>query len=190
MDSTPSHSPPDAITASLRLILRGMMAALGVWRLDAGRAVLLYGRIGAIAGRIERLLSRFRAGRLWRVLDRTRRSGPCGRKAGRGPALSRKFGWLVQAGGHQAASFGTQLNAMLNEPEMIALLADSPQAGRVLRPLCRALAVELPGSPERPRPVSAGIRKRRARPKPEPFKIPLPRGVLTAARRQGFGKLC
>jgi hypothetical protein len=186
MDST-KPAMPDLISANLRLILRGVLAAMGMWRLEAALAVLLYRRIGPLIGRIERMLARFRAGRLRRMTPRPQGAR---RKAleKAAVALPRRFGWLVQAGGHQAAGFGSQLQTLLNTPEMIALVAASPQAGRQLRPLCRALAVELPGYPERPRQTA--IRRRRARAKPEPFRIPLPRGVISAARRQGFGKLC
>jgi hypothetical protein len=78
---------------------------------------------------------------------------------------------------------------VLQSPEMAALLAASPQAGRILRPLCRALAFELPGLPPRPKAKPRPRRPRAARPKPEPFRIPLPRGVISAARRAGFGKV-
>ena len=189
MHPTPTPSAHETISANLRLILRGILAVLGTWRVESALAMVLYGRIGRTFSRIERLLLRFRAGRLWRVTSRAatpRRQG-CRTRA---VAFPRKFGWLVIAGKHQAAAFGTQLQAVLNTPEMVELLEASPQAVRVLRPLCRALAVELPGSPERPRLVSSGVRKRRPRPKPEPFRIPLPRGVLSWARREGFGKLC
>jgi hypothetical protein len=71
---------------------------------------------------------------------------------------------------------------------MIDLLAAAPQAARILRPLCRALAVELPWTTSKPRPTRPP-RPRKPRPKPEPFKIPLPRGVLTHCRRLGFGKM-
>ena len=53
-----------------------------------------------------------------------------------------RFGWLVRAVGYEAAGFGSQLRAVLETPEMVALLAACPEAGRVLRPLCRALAIE------------------------------------------------
>jgi hypothetical protein len=150
--------------------------------------MLMYGRIGGISGRIERLLVRFRAGRLWQL---TPRVAVKGRTIRRKPAvrLPRRFGWLVLAGRHEAVGYGLQLQAVLNTPDMVELLNASPQAVRILRPLCRALAMELPTimKPER------GERKPRARKprvKPEPFRIPFPRGVLSAARRQGFGKMC
>ena len=83
---------------------------------------------------------------------------------------------------------------------MVALLLVSPQARRILRPLCRMLAVET--SVLRPLPPGvvaevvadkiAVARTKRVRP-PRPVadwgRIPLPRGVLTAARRQGFGRV-
>ena len=193
MDAAPSATAPQTVAANLRTILRGLLAELGNWRLEPVFAVLLYGRIGGIAGRIERMLTRFRAGRLWRATHRARAQGRCGHMAGRGPALPRRFGWLVRAGGHQAASFGTQLQAVLNAPEMAELLAASAQARRILRPLCRALAVDMPGIvAEPPRPAIEGDlppqRRKRPRPAREALRIPLPRGVLSAARREGFGK--
>jgi len=69
------------------------------------------------------------------------------------------------------------------------LMEAAPQAKRMLRPLCRALAIELPWTVASPR-VPQPRKPRKPRPKPESFKIPLPRGVLTWARREGFGKLC
>ena len=50
-------------------------------------------------------------------------------------------GWLVRALGYEAAGYGSQLEALLREPEMAALLAGLPAVGRILRPLCRMLGV-------------------------------------------------
>ena len=189
MDSAPTYSAPDAISADLRMILRGLMVALGAWRLEGVLALALYRRVGLVAGRMERMLVRFRAGKLWRVPQRETASGL--RARGKvGFALPRRFGWLVQKGGHTAACAGLQLQAVLNTPEMAELLAASAQARRILRPICRALAVELPGVSGAAVPFSGQTRRRRARTRvvAETFRISLPRGVLTAARRQGFGK--
>ena len=49
--------------------------------------------------------------------------------------------WLVKALGWEAAGFGCQLQALLAEPEMVALLAAVPRAQRVLRSLGRMLGV-------------------------------------------------
>ena len=171
----------------MRVILRGLWAVLGMWRLDAAQAMVLYGRIGRIPGRIERLLARFRAGRL---REAAKRATMPNRPSRQKPlvVLPRRFGWLVIAGKHQAVGYGLQLQAVLSEPEMAALLEASPQARRVLRPLLRALAVELPWTVTPPRPPKPR-KPRPPRPKPEPFRIPLPRGALSWARREGFGKL-
>ena len=97
--------------------------------------------------------------------------------------LPRRFGWLVVAGKHEAACYGSQLQTVLNEPEMVALLAASPQARRVLRPLCRALAIALPWTMTPPRTLKPR-KPRKPRPQPEAFRIPLPRGVISWARRE------
>ena len=77
---------------------------------------------------------------------------------------------------------------------MVELLVAAPQAARILRPLCRMLAVE--EALLRPgvvvvEPVVVVVRKRvrRARIPIDWGRIPLPRGVLSWARREGFGKV-
>ena len=190
MDAASSAAAPETISATLRMILRGLMAALGGFGLDAVRALILHRRISAIAGRIERMLIRFRAGRLWRMPERVARSGAIRRA---NCTLPRRFGWLVRIGGHRAAGVGAQLQAVLTAPEMVELLAAAPEAVRLLRPLCRALAVELPESVAQPRrPAAKGGEiptvRRRSRAVAVAFRVPLPRGVLSAARRAGFGK--
>ena len=179
----PCLDAPDPITARVRTILRGLMAVLGNWRaLEPGLALVFYNRVGVIHRRIERLLVRFRAGKLTPTQQRVATPGP---RPPRKPSvlMPRKFGWLLDAGKHNAAYFTNQLNVLLSTPEMVDLLKAAPQAKALLRPLCRALAVDLPWTVTPPR--APGLRQpRRPRPKPEPFKIPLPRGVITWARRE------
>jgi hypothetical protein len=111
-----------------------------------------------------------------------------------------RFGWLVRLVSYQAAGYGCQLQVILGQPEMVDLLLAAPQAARILRPVCRMLAVET--SLLRPRLVGAVaevvpvesvpvVKKRVRRPRVavDWGRIPLPRGVLSAARRQGFGKV-
>jgi hypothetical protein len=109
----------------------------------------------------------------------------------------------VRLASWQAAGFGAQLRAVLETPEMVALLIACPQAGRVLLPICRMLSVErsvlrLQGGRRRVRVAAADIvedgesgriRVRPARKAVVVERIPLPRGVLSAARRQGFGRV-
>ena len=81
-------------------------------------------------------------------------------------------GWLVRALGWEAAGYGSQLAALLAEPELQALLTTVPAAGRILRPLCRMLGVEPVGALAPAVVADAPVRKRRVRPKR--MRIPLP----------------
>jgi len=200
----------------LSTVLRGLRGAVGGWGgrglLSQVLAMLLYRRLGGICGQMERLCLRFQAGRLWRRVARSvavEGVAADGRK--RAVASMRwpgRFGWLVRAAAWQAAGYGSQLRAVLGQPEMVALLMAAPQAARILRPVCRMLAVET--SLLRPRPAGevstvapevpapggvapvapvVKVRVRRPRVVVDWGRIPLPRGVLAAARRQGFGKI-
>ena len=108
-----------------------------------------------------------------------------------------RFGWLLPLMGpfrHDGVARGSQLQAILERPEVVALLIASPQAARILRPLCRMLAVDTsvlrPGRVARVKPAKVvAVRVRKPRPAVDWGRIPLPRGVLAAARRQGFGKV-
>ena len=180
-----------------------MRGAVGGWGgrgfLSGVLALLLFRRLGEICGRMERLAARFEAGRLW---CRVPRAGVVPRGvSGGGVRAARiwpaRFGWLVRAAAHHAAVYNGQLRVILERPEMVELLVAAPQAARILRPLCRMLAVEVtllrPGAVEDAEPVAImPVVKKRVRARRPPVdwgRIPLPRGVLSAARRQGFGKV-
>jgi hypothetical protein len=195
---------------NLSVVLRALRGVVGGWGglglLGPALVLLLYGRLGDICGKMERLAARFQAGRLWRVAVRAvgapRVATDGQRRAGTAWVWPGRFGWLVRAAAYRAAGYGCQLREILGQPEMVELLIAAPQAGRILRPVCRMLAVET--SLLRPRAAGAEVgpcegperivpevkaRVRRARVVVDFGRIPLPRGVLSAARRQGFGKL-
>ena len=174
----PSPTTTDTIAAKLRMILFGLRAVLGLWQLDAALVVRVSAQAGRAFGRIERMLARFRAGKLRTGATFPNRKAPEATNP-RASALPRKFGWLVIAGKHQAAGYASQLQHLMAEPEMAELLEASPQARRVLRPLCRALAIELTWTVTPPRPR----KPRKPRPKPAPYRWPYPRGAVSAARR-------
>jgi hypothetical protein len=67
MDSAPPLSATETISANLRTIMRALLGALGAWRLEPAVAVAAYGRISATFCKIERMLVRFQAGKLWRL---------------------------------------------------------------------------------------------------------------------------
>jgi len=185
-----------------------MRVAVGGWGgrgfLSGVLALLLFRRLGEICSKMERLAQRFQTGRLWfRVAGAgagVRRAADGGVRAGLARIWPSRFGWLLKAAAHHAAVYHGQLRVILETPEMVELLIAAPQAARILRPLCRMLAVET--ALLRPRPAGAAVEilaveavrvaKPRVRVAPAPVdwgRIPLPRGVLSAARRQGFGKI-
>jgi hypothetical protein len=98
---------------------------------------------------------------------------PRTRSARKAPAaglrLPRGQAWLIRLLPGEAASYGCQLQALLADPQMAALLAAAPEAGRILRPLCRLLAITpegllaLPSAAGKPAP-----KPRPAKPAPPP----------------------
>ena len=131
---------------NLLVLIRALRGSVGRWSglgwLGGGLALVLYRRLGEIERRMAGLGARFRAGRLWRREGRSALAPGVSVGGARVRVLPVQFGWLVRMAAHEAAGFGSQLRAVLAHPEMRALLAAAPQVGRVLRPLCRMLAVE------------------------------------------------
>jgi len=187
-------STPLSPSLSLSAVLHALRGAVGGW---AKRGVLghllmmlLYRRLGEISGKMERLAARFQAGRLWRR-EAGARTGARGSAQKGARIWPGRFGWLVRAASYQAAAYGTQLREILQQPEMVKLLKATPQAARILRPVCRMLAIEdsllRPGEKvAEPKETAPRVKRPRVR-KPLDFgRIPLPRGVLTAMRRRRF----
>ncbi len=54
--------------------------------------------------------------------------------------------WLILMFKHEAAVHDCRLQALLADPQTAALLAAALEAGRILRPLCRLLAVHPEGA--------------------------------------------
>jgi hypothetical protein len=181
--------------SSLSVVIRGLRGSVGAWGgfgwLSLPLAWLLHRRLGRIAQEMEGLASRFVAGRVWRRIVRGG-GAPADRTVVRRVVEARiwprRFGWLVRAAGWQAAGYGSQLRAVLETQEMVALLETVPQAARVLLPLCRMLAVETsllrPGGVVVVREaVEKPKRVRTPRVKPDLGRVPIPRGIMAAVRR-------
>ena len=125
-------------------ILSGLQAAIAVVsareRALTALLVAVWGRIGRIRTRLERLIALWRAG----MLPKAR---PSGARQARGglrvaSALPTAPAWLVAAVG-EARGYGAQLETMLSQEECVRFLAEVPQARRLLRPLCWMLGVGL-----------------------------------------------
>jgi hypothetical protein len=71
--------------------------------------------------------------------------------------LPRRFAWLLTMMDSQRHLMPHgQMQHLLADPEMLALLAASPRLVRTMRPFCRALGVEMPTFPTLPVPPVAG----------------------------------
>ncbi len=190
--------------------LRGALGGWGFRRmLSQVLVMLLYPFLSDIRGKMERLAARFQAGGLWRGRPRlTVGESVAGTVEGRvscrnQPIFPCRFGWLVWLAGYQAAGYGSQLRAILGTPDMVALLIAAPQAARVLRPLCRMLAVETsllrPGAGQTAAAVGAveacgevgaikGKRGRVVREAVDPGRVRLGEGLPAEAQWQGVWK--
>ena len=123
--------------------------------------ILIYNRLGRMAKRWAVLAARAQAGPL--PPPRLRAAAP---RPPREPQrtlphrpLPQGFAWLIKLV-PETVCFGEHLQHLLSDPELQALLRAAPQLGRLLRPLCRALAIRPdpallpPPPPHRARPAA------------------------------------
>ncbi len=179
---------------SLSAVIGALRVAVAGWGgrrlLDEALVHLVHRRLGQLLCRIERMVSQFQAGRLRPAVvrgagDARPAEVPRPRRAGGVRLWPGRFAWLVREVGWEAAGFGCQLRAVLETPEMVALLAACPQAVRVLRPVCRMLAIETSVL----RPGVVGVPVVRVRPRvmrviPDLGRVPIPPGVVAWVRRE------
>ncbi len=139
---------PVALTERFSLSLEGLYQAVAARiagnALSGALILLICGRLRRIETRVLWLIAAIREGRLrggWvcpgrAAVVRTERVRP--------PVslLPRGFAWLVVLVPYKAAGFGSQLAHLFTDPEMVALLAASPQLRKALRPLCRMLGID------------------------------------------------
>ncbi len=160
----------------LTLIVAGLQKAAAA---RAGRdhavaplVMLLWTRLARLTARFDALVARLIAGHpAAPARPRTRPAAiaPARKAPAGGLRLPRGQAWLIRLLPGEAASYGCQLQALLADPQMAALLAAAPEAGRILRPLCRLLAIApegllaLPSAAGKPAP-----KPRPAKPAPPP----------------------
>jgi len=143
----PSPFTVPALSGRLAPIIAGLCRAVAsqavAHRALAPLLVLVWSRLRRMAARFACLAGRADAGALpSRGVPRPRASGPrpSGSRERLPPGLPSGFAWLVRLV-PEAACYGAQLQHLLSDPAVAALLAATPHAGRVLRPLCRMLGV-------------------------------------------------
>jgi len=143
------------VAESFSLLMLGLKAVIAeVAAPDRSRTaflVFVWGRLSHMVVRFEKLYARWRAGTLPKARGprppRTPREEDDAKPRAK-PLFHLPGGrmWLVRHV-QKSAAFGSQLRHLLaTDPEIPAFLEACPQAGRILRPLCRALGF----SPEAP----------------------------------------
>ncbi len=152
--------------------------------LAAPLLLLLWPRLNRLARRFTALAARASAG----TAAPGRRASP--RPVAQRPhppyqRLPRRFAWLLPVVPGAAAA-GSQLQHLLGEPQTAALLAAAPQAGRLVRPLCRMLGVRPPPvlTPSQ-RPARSPAAPKRPAAGPSPAVPPSGPG-----RRHSFSRAC
>jgi hypothetical protein len=174
LSAPPAPKPPPGLAQTFGLIIGGLRRAIAA-RITTDRSLgplisLICGQLERMANRFAALVARVEAGTLRPPRRRPARPTPPGEGPlpERPPSLPRKYAWLIRLVPYEAAGFASQLQHQLATPEMQALIEAAPQAGRILRPLCRLLLIPVPAAlqlpPRPPRPK----RPRPKRPEPDP----------------------
>ena len=115
---------------------------------------LIWRRLRRMSRRFAVIMAHFRAGTLPAPGSALPRPATPRRDGLRPQRPSQRLGWVIYAVSWFVWGRHYELEEMLEDPEMAAQVAAAPQLGRVLRPLCRMLAVKLPDMlrlPRRPR---------------------------------------
>ena len=154
--------------------------------------VLLSAYLGSVIRRFTSLAARLAAGPigLRPPRPRTPHPGPAREKGSPKSRLPSRFGWMIEWLGYHAVGRGAQLRFLFtDDPEMAALMAASPQVGRMFRPLCRMLRLEpapdLPPSLFPPRRAAKGPPAEAAPPDIAQPSLPSLQGSTLQSRTEG-----
>ena len=147
----PLPAPGPSLSQRLTLVVQALRAAIAAHaardRTVVAVAWLVWPYLNRLAARFAALTLRVQAGHgvVARAASRPRAAPEASRP--RLPGLPQGFAWLARLAPSILPLRG-QMCHLLSDPELAALLAAAPQAGRILRPLCRMLGIEAePGFP-------------------------------------------
>ena len=132
----------ETLATLLTAVLKGMRLALGPYVNAAQTPVLrlAYDRIGRAATRFHSLFTRWQTNTLPTPRTRPAQS----RQRAPKPYFPAGRAWLAGSTDHHVRGHASQLEHLLNHPDMPAFLTAAPQAGRILRPLCHMLGIHMP----------------------------------------------
>ena len=153
------RTPHERFAAIIDLLCRTVAARIAGGRLAGPLILLIWRRLSRMGVRFAAIAARHEAGTL--PAPRRRPRAPRPARPRPPPLLPRGVAWLLRLV-PEAAGGASQLQHLLADAEMAALIAAAPQAGRILRPLCRMLGLRPPAVlalPPRPaRPPAASCR--------------------------------
>jgi hypothetical protein len=178
VNATAPLSPTDRFSCLIEGLFEDVAAAAPLGWVAIPLIKLLWRRLRRMSRLFAAILARFRAGTLPAPGSAPRRPAPARPAAASDPSHGprpldqpRRFGWVLQMT-YAAMVRRFDLVEMLDDPETVALVAGAPQLGRVLRPLCRMLALKPPAWLRLPR------RRASRPPPPRPTIIRLGAGDL------------
>ena len=146
MNQPAPPAPADRLASVIDLLCRVVAAQIAGRRLAGPLIILICSRLRRIGTRCAAIATRLRTGRLRRrAAPRPRPAPPAARpqRPHRPGPLPQGFAWLLRLV-PETAGGASQLRHLLAQPDMEALIAAAPQAGRPLRSLCRMLGVRPP----------------------------------------------
>ena len=167
MSAVPHRAPAERFALIIDLLRRAVAAR----NIEGGFArpliALVWGHLGRLGIRFARLAARIAAGRAAIRRRATPRPAAAASARPKPPLrLPQGVGWLRRLGPEVRAG-ASQLQHLLTDPEMLALIEAAPQMGRILRPLCHMLGVTLPPAlvlPPRPAAPASPPRRATVRP--------------------------
>ena len=147
------------IVTGLRLALR--LAAARVPALGPLLLLLVHNRLGRMVQRLDRLAQLWQAGTLPK--PRPTRPAQANQAEPRPQSPQRPYlpagqAWLIRLA-QPTVHYISHVELFLAQPDTKALIQATPEAGRILRPLCRMLGIALPAElrrPARPLPTPPG----------------------------------
>jgi len=159
--TTAAPQYPNSLVEHLEAILRPLRAMLNGHTQTPGPLqplmMLIWRYLHRPAQRLARLIAKLQAGTLAPPRAKPAPTTPPIPRAAK-LRLPNRHAWLIRLI-QRTAQLNAQLEILMTRPEIAELLAAAPQAGRILRPLCRMLGIRpmpavlrLQPSPRRPRP--------------------------------------
>jgi hypothetical protein len=147
-------SLPARFTAAIDLLCRGLTVSLPQNWGNAALALSAWTRLRRLLGRFAALVAVVEAGRI-PAARRTTQAAARPRLGAPAVRMPGGSGWLLRLAPALETRIGLgRVESLLGDPELRALLAHAPQAGRILRPLCHMLGIKTPAVlrlPRRPR---------------------------------------